>query len=365
MKLAGFFIYFESTIIIPMKKKVFVVLSILILGCAAFFTWGFFGPSTAFEGDKYYLYIRTGMHYDQLLESMEKDKVLKNPSLFSWLAQRMEYPANIKAGKYEMKSGMSLISILRMLRNGRQVAVNLVITKLRTREDLASLVGRKLECDSISFLSFLENEDSLKEYRLDSNTVMASIFPDTYTYFWNSTPSKVFRKLYASYKNFWTPQRVQEAREHGLNPITAYIMASIVEEETNRKEDKGKVASVYLNRMGIGMKLAADPTVKFALKNFELKRIYDKYLIVESPYNTYRNEGLPPGPICTPSEETLDAVLTAPKTNFLYFVAKPDFSGYSNFSDNYAEHLKNARAYQKALDEQMKIGQEAKDQPAK
>jgi UPF0755 protein len=348
-----------------MKKKVFTVIVILVLLIGSLLAWAFFGPGTSFAADRYYLYVKSGMRYDQLVQTLEKDTVLKSPSLFSWLARRSGYAQNVKAGKYEIKNGMNLISILRMLRNGRQVSVNLVIIKLRTKEDLAGLVGRKLECDSAAFLSFLNNGDSLKEYKLDSNTVMTAIFPDTYTYYWNSTPGKVFRKLYASWKTFWTPQRITEGRDHGLSPVSAYILASIVEEETGRKEDKGKIASVYLNRMNKGMKLGADPTIKFALRNFELRRIYDKYLTVESPYNTYRYAGLPPGPICTPSEETLDAVLTASSTNYLYFVAKPDFSGYSNFTESYAEHLQNAKAYQKALDEQTKIGQAAKDQPAK
>jgi len=341
-----------------------VLALVLLLFIAGFLTWSLVGPSTAFSGDRYYLYIRTGMHYDQLLQTLEKDTVLKYPAIFAWVAKRMEYPENMKAGKYEIKEGMSLVSVLRMLRNGRQIPVNLVITKLRTREDLAALVGRKLECDSASFLAYLKNQDSLTSFQLDTNSVMTAIFPDTYTYYWNSTPGKVFKKLYASYRNFWTARRIDEAHGHGLSPVSAYILASIVEEETTRKDDKGKVASVYLNRMVKGMKLGADPTIKFALKNFELKRIYDKYLTVESPYNTYRYAGLPPGPICTPSEETLDAVLTAPATNYLYFVAKPDFSGYSTFTDNYKEHLHNARAYQKALDDQIKIGQGAKDQTA-
>jgi UPF0755 protein len=250
-----------------------------------------------------------------------------------------------------------------MLRNGRQVPVNLVITKLRTKENLAGLIGRKLECDSASFLTYLNNGDTLQRYGLDTNTVMTVILPNTYTYFWNTNPSRVFRKMERASREYWTPARKQQAEARGLNPVTAYILASIVEEETTRKEDKPKIASVYLNRLARGMKLAADPTVKFAMRNFELKRVYSKYLAIESPYNTYRNSGLPPGPICTPSMESLDAVLNAPDTKYLYFVARPDFSGYSNFAETYAEHLQNARLYQKSLDEQMRIGQEAKANP--
>jgi len=344
-----------------MKKKIIIGFSILVLLIAAFSGWKIAGPATAFSGDKYFLYIKTGMSYEQVLRLMKKDTVLRSPTVFKWLAGSMDYPTNVKAGKYEIKNGMSLLAILRMLRNGRQTPVNLVITKLRTKEDLAALIGKKFECDSSAFMHFLLNTDSLKEYKVDSNTVMTIIFPNTYSYFWNTPPAKIFKKLFVAYKDFWTTARVLQAKEHGLEPTSAYIIASIVEEETNKKDDKGKIASVYLNRLSAHMKLAADPTVKFALRNFELKRVYDKYLLTESPYNTYKYAGLPPGPICTPSEETLEAVLTSPKTNYLYFVAKPDFSGHSNFSETFAQHLQYARAYQKALDEEMKIGRALKE----
>jgi UPF0755 protein len=250
-----------------------------------------------------------------------------------------------------------------LLKNGRQAPVNLVITKLRTREDLASLIGRKFECDSLSFMRFINNADTLGEFGLDTNTMMTMVFPDTYTYFWNTTPTRIFKKMQAAANAFWTEDRLKQAEARHLNRITAYILASIVEEETTRKDDKPKIASVYLNRISTGMRLSADPTVKFALRRFDLKRVYEKYLQVESPYNTYRNEGLPPGPICTPSLESLEAVLHAPDTKYFYFVAKPDFTGYSNFAETYAEHIKNAREYQKALDEQIKIGRLSKENP--
>lgn len=293
------------------------------------------------------------MTYEEEIKLLEEDNVLESIFFFKWLAQRMDYPKNVKAGKYEIKKGMNLIAILRMLKNGRQSPVNLVITKFRTKEDFASYVGKRYECDSSAMMNFLENNDTLKEYGLDSNTVMTAIFPNTYAYFWNTTPSRIFKKLYNNYQNYWTEERKQEAKEHGLTPTTAYIIASIIEEETNVQGDKGKIASVYLNRLDKGMKLAADPTIKYALHNFELKRIYEKYLATESPYNTYKYTGLPPGPICTPTRQTLEAVLTAPKTNYLYFVAKADFSGYSNFSETFEQHMIYAHEYQKALDVEM------------
>ena len=345
-----------------MKKLLFGLLIFLLLA-GAITGYLILGPATSFPAPVYDLYIHTGMNYEELDSTLKKDEVLAHPGVFNWLAKRVSYPPNIKAGKYEIKEGMSLLNILKMLRNGRQVPVNLVITKLRTKEDLAGMIGRKFECDSAAFIHFLNNSDTLSVYTLDTNTVMTMVFPNTYTYYWNTTPSRIFKKMELAARAFWTPERLQQASARHLNPVTAYILASIVEEETTRKTDKPKIASVYMNRIATGMRLAADPTVKFALRRFDLKRVYEKYLIVESPYNTYRYAGLPPGPICTPSMESLEAVLNAPETRYYYFVAKPDFSGYSNFAETYTEHLKNAKEYQKALDEEMRIGQQLKGKP--
>lgn len=344
-------------------KKLLLLLITLILLVMIIGACLLLGPGTAFETASHDLYIHTGMNYEELDSMLKRDEVIAHPALFKWLGNRVSYPSNMKAGKYEIRKGTNLLNILKMLKNGRQVPVNLVITKLRTREDLGALIGRKFECDSLLFMRYINNPDTLKFYGLDTNTFMTMVFPNTYTYFWNTTPSRIFKKMEVAAQAYWTPDRLQEASAHGLNRTTAYILASIVEEETTRKDDKPKIASVYLNRIRTGMRLAADPTVKFALRRFDLKRVYEKYLLVESPYNTYMNAGLPPGPICTPSLESLDAVLNAPSTKYLYFVAKPDFSGYSNFAETFPEHLKFAKEYQKALDEEMRIGQQSKGNP--
>jgi UPF0755 protein len=334
-----------------MMQRILTAIFVLMLLAASFVGWRLLGPGTAFSGEKRYLYIRTGMNYEQLLDSLRGDTLLQSPVFFDWIARKRDYPSNIKAGKYEIRRDMSLVDIIRMLRNGRQSPVRLVVTKLRTRQTLASIIGKKFECDSAQAMRFFESNDSLAAFGLDSNNFMTALLPDSYTFFWNTTPGAIFKKMFAGYKNWWTPLRRQQAAEKGLNPSTAYILASIVEEETNAQADKGKIASVYLNRMARGMKLAADPTVKFAMGDFELKRIYTKYTLTPSPYNTYLHPGLPPGPICTPSLQTLTDVLESPQTDYLFFVAKPDLSGYSNFSATYKEHLEYRKQYTQALDE--------------
>lgn len=343
------------------KKLILSVLTILVLA-AAFIAWRFLLPNTPFSEKQRYLYIHTAKaNYPEVLQTIRDSQFVRNPGSFNWLAQRMDLPEKIKPGRYEINKGMSLLDLVRMLRNGRQSPVNLVIIKLRTKENLSGMVGRKFECDSTSMMEFLNNNDSLRAYGFDSNTVMTALYPDTYTYFWNTTPSNIFKKFAAAYKKVWTPERVEQAKQHGLTPATAYILASIVEEETRANGEKGNIASVYLNRYNKGMRLQADPTVKFALREFGLKRIYEKHLTVESPYNTYRVLGWPPGPICTPTMETLDAVLHAPSTNYIYFVANSDFSGTHVFSETYEQHLAYRKAFSRAQDSLQALKQAAKE----
>jgi UPF0755 protein len=337
----------------PMRRIILVVLVLASL-VAIYFAWVFFGPATGFETDVKYLYIPSdSANKETVMQLLEKDSIVKHPGSFSWLADQRGYWTAIKPGKYKIVHGDNLKTIIGRLRNGAQDPVNIVILKFRTREALAGAMGKKLESDSGTLLSFMNNRDSIAEYGVDTNNVMTVIFPDTYTYFWNTTPRKIFNKFYEANKRIWTAERRSKATALGLTPDKVYILASIIEEETNHPADKPLMASVYLNRMNKGMRLGADPTVKFALRDFELRRIYEKHLIVESPYNTYRVSGLPPGPICTPSLETLDAVLNAPATDYLYFVAKSDFSGAHVFTASYDDHLKYAKEYQQALNEQI------------
>jgi len=344
-----------------MPKKIIVGLVVFCLAAGAI-AIRFFFSNTPFNEKAKYLYLRTGeANKASVIKSITDHKLVRNPASFELLAGQMGVWEKLRTGKYEIKKGMSLMDIARMLRNGKQSPVNLIITKIRTKEQLAALVGKKFESDSLQLITFLNNKDTLKKYDLDTNTVMTVVFPNTYIYLWNSSPSGIFKKLFAEYQKVWTEERKHKADSQGLTPTTAYILASIIEEETNRNEEKGNIASVYLNRLAKNMNLGADPTVKFALRDFALTRIYEKHLAFESPYNTYRNKGLPPGPICTPSLKTLDETLNAPKTNYLFFVASKDFSQRHVFNETYAGHLKSAKEYQQALN---RIQQKQKTAPS-
>ena len=345
-----------------MWKKLILGLLIVLLLAATGIGLRFFTSNTAFENSHKYLYIRTGQaSFPEVIKSLRDSQLIRNPGSLEWLGHRMSLEEKIKPGRYEIRKGMSLFAVARMLRNGRQSPVNLVITKLRTRQDLAALIGRRFECDSASVMDYMNNKDSMNMYGFDSISVMTAIYPNTYTYFWNNTPTGIFKKFFAEYKKVWDDDRKAKAAKLGLTPGEAYTLASIVEEETNANEEKGNIASVYYNRYKKGMKLQADPTVKFALGDFTLRRIYEKHLTTPSPYNTYRVQGLPPGPICTPSLVTLDAVLDQPSTNYLFFVAKSDFSGRHTFSETYDEHLVNAKAFQRALDSVQALKKPAKE----
>lgn len=334
-------------------KKSILSLIILLIVVAAVVAWLLLGSGTSFTENKKYLYVYTGgANKAAVINYIEKHNLLQNPGIFELLSSQSGVWKRLKPGRYEIEQGQSLISIVRMLRNNRQTPVNLVINKLRTNEDVAGVLGKNFEVDSTEIISYINNEDSLAKLNVDYNTLMTLIIPNTYTMFWNSTPTSIFKRLKSERDNFWERNgRTGKAKKLGFTPNQVYTISSIVEEETNKQDEKGNVSSVYINRFKSGMPLGADPTIKFAMKDFGLKRIYRKYLDVESPYNTYKHTGLPPGPICTPSSKTIDAVLNSPQTSFMYFVAKSDFSGYHTFSTSYPEHLQHAREYQQALDE--------------
>ncbi len=334
-----------------MKKKIILSILLLLIISGGFIGWKIFGPTVS-APEKKYFYIKTGATYDAIKKQLVDYRIMGGEFWFDQAAKKLSYPLKVKAGRYEIKEGMSIFNLIRMLRAGNQSPVNLIITKLRTKEDLAQKIATNFETDSLTVIALLNNNDSLRKYNLDSNTVMTAVIPNTYSILWNTPALKIFKKLYADQEKFWNEDRRKKAAALQMTPQQVYTMASIVEEETTKDADKGKVASVYINRIAAGQRLEADPTIKFALRNFGLKRIRDshKFAVKDSPYNTYFTTGLPPGPICTPSSKTIDAVLNAPSTNYLFFVAKPDWSGLSNFSDNYPEHQANAKIYQHFLD---------------
>jgi UPF0755 protein len=346
-----------------MIKKILLVFVAGLLLAGAYLAYIFFRPSVKIpEKENAYFYIGSSESQADVKNNLVKEKFISGNG-FDIVSRVLKYK-KAKPGRYKFQKGMSLFRLVKLLRNGQQTPVKIVIIKERTREMFAGKFGKGLkydsETDSLAMISFLNNMDTLRSYGLDTNTVMAVIMPYTYEIRWNSTPSRIFRQFYTAYKKFWTTDRTVKADSLHLGPLEVITLASIVEEESNRLDDKLNIASTYINRIRKGMRLQADPTIKFALKNFALKRITGSLLQVNSPYNTYMYAGLPPGPICTPSVETLDAVLNAPETDYLFFVASHKFDGSSIFTTNLNDHQEYARLYQKELTRRMDSVKKAK-----
>lgn len=331
-----------------MKKKTIIALFAIILLAAGIAAWKLFTPLRNSGQKDQYVFVRTGSGFDDVEEQLKQPNIGAAPFWFRLTSRILGYK-NVRPGRYRIGTATSLFDLVRMLKNGQQAPVSLVITKIRTRALLSEKAGSQVECGPEGFQVYMANTDSMRAHGFDSNTIMAAVLPLTYELNWNTPPEKIFGRFYNAYRSFWNQERTEKARQLGYTPVQIATLASIIDEETNAPADRPNIASVYMNRIAQGIPLQADPTVKFAIGNFELKRIYEAQLKVNSPFNTYMNKGLPPGPICTPSLETIDAVLNSPKTEYLYFVANSDFSGTHVFTTNYKDHLKYAKLYQDEL----------------
>src|SRR4029078_12206783 len=226
-----------------MKRWIGLAALIIVL-IAAFLVWKLFGPAVKQPEEKF-LYIRTGSTFESVVEDLLDKKIITSAEGFNLISKALKFNV-VKPGKYEIKKGMNIFNLVRMLKNGRQSPVDLVIIKFRTKEEFAGRIGREFETDSMQMLDFLNNNDSLEHYHLDTNTWACAIIPDTYRYFWNSTPTKIFSKLYSVSQHFWTDERKQKLKNNNPPPVQAYPLASIIEEETSLRSDKGKIASVYI-----------------------------------------------------------------------------------------------------------------------
>ena len=332
-----------------MKKNNLLIILLLFVLATSYILFKIFASNTGNFKEKKYLYIHTGSTYEQLLRTIQDSNVVHNIHSFESMASTLNLSSNIHPGRYEIKQGMGNFAIVQMLKKGQQSIVKLVIKKLRTKNDIIRKLSSQLEPDSAQWNRLFTDADFLQQNHIDSNQIQTLIMPNTYEFYWNTSAQKIINKLIAYQHKFWNENRLTQLQKLNLTQSQVITIASIVEEETNKNDEKPNIASVYINRYRIGMNLGADPTVKFAVGDFKLKRILKIHTQTLSPYNTYRLVGLPPGPICTPSESSIDAVLNATDTKYLFFCAKEDFSGYHNFANNYTEHLINAKKYQNAL----------------
>ena len=265
------------------------------------------------------------------------------------LAAHYDYDSRVRTGRYAIEPGQRAIDVFRMLRNGQQTPVMLTIPEVRTMDRMAGRIAQKLMLDSADIANALYSQDFCRGWGYDTTTIACLFVPNTYEVYWNTSLEGLMERMAKEHDRFWNDERKAKAEAQGLTPNEVVTLASIVDEETSYGPEKATIAGLYLNRLHRGMLLQADPTVKYAVGDFTLRRILNRHLEVESPYNTYKHAGLPPGPIRVPSVQAVDAVLNPDETDCLYMCAKEDFSGTHNFARTAAEHAQNARRYQQAL----------------
>ena len=310
--------------------------------------WLVFGRTGARHPD--YFFVRTGWTYAQTAQALRQQGFISGAQPFDFVATRMDVPARLKPGKYRIPRGSSNFYIARLLRSGRQEPVKLLIKKTRTQQEFIRQMSAQVEADSAAWVAALRDATWLNATGADTASTLLGMMPNTYEVYWTWKPARILQKVADYHKQWWTPARLAAAEKLCGSKAKAITLASIVDEESNKRPDRDTIASVYLNRLAQGMKLQADPTARYAWGDFTIKRITSVQTNLQSPYNTYYAAGLPPGPICTPGESSLKATLDAPSTGYLYFCAKPDGSGTHAFAKTYDDHLKNARAYQAHLD---------------
>jgi UPF0755 protein len=330
------------------------LLLLALLGVGGYAAWRvLYRPNvTAFPEGPAYLFIRTGTGFKAVLDSLQKQQLLMEPATFQWVAEHHDYPAHVKPGRYRLDPGLGNIELVRMLMFGHQDTVHFELNSFHYLEQLPRQVGRQLETDSFKLQLLLGNNAGLQaRYGLDTCTIRTMFIPGSYRLLWNTDARGFLDSMAATHRRFWTAQRQARADSLKMSRVQVSVLASIVQRETAQATDKPLIAAVYLNRLRNGQPLQADPTLLWPLHGLGTrKRVLNVDKKVDSPYNTYRHKGLPPGPITTPRPSSLDAVLQPAHNKNLFFCARPDGSGFSDFAETYAQHKRNARRYQHRLD---------------
>ncbi|MDA3819995.1 MAG: endolytic transglycosylase MltG [Candidatus Delongbacteria bacterium] len=338
-----------------MKRKWIIILLVLlaiiiVLGALGYKYYRYiYSLNTNLPANKQsvYIYIPSDANYKNVQSKITP--YLINTKSFHWVAEKKQYSSFIKPGRYEIKKGMNNNEIINMLRVGEQAPVQVSFISVRTLNVLAGKVASYLEPDSAAFADFFYHDTVPSYYGFDHYSFSGMFIPNTYQFLWNTHPTGFCDRMKKEYHRFWNQSRIQKAENIGFSPNEISTLASIVEQESKKNNEKPRIAGVYINRLQKGMHLQADPTLVYATGDFTAQRILNKHKKIDSPYNTYLYPGLPPGPICLPSISSIDAVLNYEKHDYLFFCAKPDNSGYHNFSETYAQHRQYAREYRQFL----------------
>lgn len=339
-------------------KKIISIVSIVVI--SGLIIYGFvligriFSSNTKFTEKEVYVHVPTDATYQQALDSLAL--YVDNLDRFEMVANKMSYPENVKSGRFLLTKGMNSYDLVKAMRYN--VPVKLAFNNQERIENLAGRVGSQIEADSLSLLNSFKDSIFLKENDFTEDNVLSMFIANTYEVYWNTSAEKFRDKMIKEYRNFWNEERVAKAKKQGLSPTEATTLASIVHKESVKKDERPRIAGVYLNRLRLGMPLQADPTVIYAKKkkdndfNQVIKRVFYNDLFLTSPYNTYKVIGLPPGPIAMPDITALEAVLDPEKNDFIYFCASVDRFGYHEFAATLEEHNVNAKKYSNWINSQ-------------
>ncbi|MDF9828886.1 endolytic transglycosylase MltG [Parabacteroides sp. PF5-6] len=296
-----------------------------------------------------YIYIEKETEFEEFVNFLKDSVAANEVGLFAAMAMALDYPENMKTGRYAVTPGMSSWELVNILRKGQQTPTRITFNNVRFLDDLARRLDEQLMLTADDILTRLSDPAYCDSLGFTTETIRAMFIPNTYEIYWNISPDRLIERMKKEYDTFWNENRRAKAKAIGLSPVEVAVLASIVEEETAVAEEFPIVAGLYINRLHRGMLLQADPTVKYAVGDFALQRILYAHLEIDSPYNTYIYAGLPPGPLRIPSIQGLNAVLNYTKHNYLYMVAKEDFSGRHNFATTLTEHNRNANRYRTEL----------------
>jgi UPF0755 protein len=336
------------------RVLMFVILSALV--GVSYFAYDLYKKilkiNTSFGDDikEQYINIQSNDDFSDVIALLENKNLLVDINSFKWVSEKKNYINNIKAGRYFINKNMNNNDLVNLLRSGKQSPVKVTFNNIRTLGEVSSKLSEFLEADSNEIHRSFIDPNFLKKNNFNTNNIISIFIPNTYEFYWNTSAEKLRKRMLKEYNSFWNRTRRNKAAKIKLTYAEVSALASIVEKEQNiKKDERPMIAGLYLNRINQNMKLESDPTLIFALKDFSINRVLNKDKKVNSPYNTYKYKGLPPGPICIPSINSIDAVLNASDHDYIFMCAKEDFSGYHNFATNYRQHLVNARKYQRIL----------------
>lgn len=338
------------------KLIVFLVLSVLMI---SFTYYGYqicYTPNILVGKENTVIVIPEGADFKKVQEILHEGNYVQDLISFSFLAKLMDYDEGVKAGRYTLERNMTNLDAIRYLRLGLQEPVNITFNNVRLISELSEKITRNLEMTKEDFEAALIDFAMTNKYGFTKDNVLCMFIPNTYEVYYNASPKQLIDKMHDEYEKFWTTERQDKAGALKLTPIEVSILASIVQAESVKRDEAPIIAGLYINRLKQAIPLQADPTLVFASGDFALKRVLNEHKMIDSPYNTYKYAGLPPGPINLPEINSLDATLDYLKSDYIYMCAKEDFSGRHNFSASYTEHLKNAQRYQAALTREQKIG---------